>query len=385
MAQTLTFVQRLLDVFPVVQSDLRIQMVFTVAPHAFGEGVPQFLHARGIPVLPWEEAVRSDFDLALAAGWEEIDQVRAPVVLLSHGAGQIKVQRVWNGAATEERPPGMLSRDNLTRKGSVVPAAVGLAHRNDLKTLARTCPEAVPVATVLGDPTYDRLVASLPHRGAYRAALGLTEGQKLVVVTATWGQWASFGALDALLPRLLTELPGQTYRVAVLTHPNISAGHGWWQVQTWLSAYHRRGVAVIPPDVDWRPVMASADWVLGDHGSLTTYATLTPAPILMVRFPYDKVHRASPAAGLAKTAPTLFPGHPVEEQLHYAATEYRRKDYAAIAGQISSAPGRFNERLRRLVYRMLGIGQPAYPPVTEPVSVPASLDGWTGKALGDVA
>ncbi|MFI1335771.1 hypothetical protein ACH4U7_37805 [Streptomyces sp. NPDC020845] len=385
VVQTLTFGQRLLDVFSLLEADMRVEVFFTVAPHAFGEGVTRFLQRLGSPVLPWQEAARSEFDLALAAGWEHIDQVRAPLILLSHGAGHIKLQRVWHGTDARERPPGMLGRDNLTRNGKVLPAVLGVAHRDELETLSRSCPEALPVASVVGDPSYDRLLASLPHRDAYRAALGLDEGQKLVVVASTWGASASFGGFDALLPRLLSELPARKYRTAVLTHPNIWAGHGRWQVHAWLSKYRRRGLALVPPEVDWRAVLAAADWVVGDHGSLTSYATLMPVPIVLARFPYAEVHHASPAAALATTAPVLSPGHPLEEQLHYAAAEYRREEYEAAAGRISSEPGRFHQHIRRLMYHRLGIGQPAYQPLTEPAPKPAPLDSWTGWIEGAAA
>ncbi|SEF54346.1 hypothetical protein SAMN05216223_101286 [Actinacidiphila yanglinensis] len=385
IAQTLTYGQRLSDVFSLFDSDMRVQLFFTVAPHAFGEGVTRFLSRLGSPVIPWEEAVRRDFDLALAAGWEHIDQVRAPLVLFSHGAGHIKLQRIWHGAPSQERPPGMLSRDNLTRGGRVVPAAVALAHRDDLATLARNCPEGVPVATVVGDPVYDRLAVSLPRRKAYRDALGLRAGQKLVVVSSTWGQGASFAALDELLPRLLSELPRRAYRVAVLTHPNIWAGHGWWQVAAWLSAYRRRGIALVPPEADWRAVLAAADWVLGDHGSVTSYATLTPAPILLARYPHDRVHHASPAAALARLAPALSSAHPLEAQLRYAAEEYRREEYEGIAARLSSEPGRFNQHIRALVYGLLGIGRPAHRVRPAPVPLPAALDRWTVGAVGEAA
>ncbi|MDW6063790.1 hypothetical protein SAZ11_44765 [Streptomyces sp. FXJ1.4098] len=129
-------------------------------------------------------------------------------------------------------------------------------------------------------------------------------------MASTWGASASFGGFDALLPRLLSELPARKYRTAVLTHPNIWAGHGRWQVHAWLSKYRRRGLALVPPEVDWRAVLAAADWVVGDHGSLTSYATLMPVPIVLARFPYAEVHHASPAAALATTAPVLSPGHP---------------------------------------------------------------------------
>lgn len=385
VAQTLTFGQRLLDVFSLLESDMRVEVFFTVAPHAFSEGVTRFLHRLGSPVLPWQEATSSQFDLALAAGWEHIDQVRAPLILLSHGAGHIKLQRVWHGTAGQERPPGMFGRDNLTQNGRVLPTALGVAHRDELMTLARSCPEALPAATVVGDPSYDRLLVSLPHREAYRRALGLDDEQKLVVIASTWGKSAAFGELDALLPRLLAELSPKAYRTAVLTHPNIWAGHGWWQVRSWLSAYSRRGIALVPPEVDWRALLTASDWVIGDHGSSTSYATLTSAPIVLARFPHAEVHHASPAAALAETAPVLSPGRPLEEQLHYAAREYRSEQYERAASLISSEPGRFHERVRELMYRVLGIGQPAYRPVAHPVPVPPPLDSWTGSADGAVA
>ncbi|BBA97090.1 hypothetical protein RVR_2667 [Actinacidiphila reveromycinica] len=386
VVQTLTYGQRFGDILPLFDSDTRLQLFFTVAPHAaFGEGALRFLRRLGAPVIPWEQAVAREFDLALAAGWEHIEQVRAPIVLFSHGAGQIKLQRVWHGRPGQERPPGMLSRDNLTRDGRVVPAAVALAHHGDLATLARNCPEGVPVATVVGDPVYDRLTASVPRRAAYRDALGLRGEQKLVVVSSTWGQGASFTALDELLPRLLGELPRRRYRVAVLSHPNIWAGHGWWQVQAWLAGYRRRGVALVPPEADWRAYLAAADWVLGDHGSLTSYATVTPAPILLARYPHDRVHHASPAAALARLAPALTTARPLEAQLRYAAQEYRREEYEAVASRLTSEPGRFNQRVRALVYGLLGIGCPAYPVPPEPVRSPSPLARWTADARGEAA
>ncbi|ONK15508.1 hypothetical protein [Streptomyces sp. MP131-18] len=383
VAQTLTFAQRLLDIFPLLESDMRIEVHFTVAPHAFSEGVARFLHRLGSPVLPWREATATEFDLALAAGWEGIDAVRAPLVLLSHGAGHIKLQKSWAGGTVRERPPGMLSRDNLMRGDRLLTAALALAHRDELTTLARDCPEALPVATVVGDPAYDRLLDGIGHRDRYRGALGLNDGRKLVVVASTWGASASFQAFDALLPRLLSELPQDTFRTAVLPHPNIWAAHGWYQIRAWLAAYRRRGIAIIPPEVDWRAVLPAADWVIGDHGSLTSYATLIPVPILLARFPHAEVHHASPAAALAATAPVLSPGSPLEEQLDYARREYRRSAYARIAERISSEPGRFHRNMRSLMYRMLGIGEPACPPLLPPLPAPPPLDTWTHGAGDD--
>ncbi|MBT2387085.1 hypothetical protein [Streptomyces sp. ISL-11] len=376
VVHTVTYGQRLREVFALLEGDLRIQVAFTVAPHALGEGAARFLRELGVAVLPWKSAARTGFDLALAAGSRGIERVRGPLIRLSHGAGHIKLLREDHAPAepAAERPAGMLSRQYLTRGGRVVPAAIALAHERDVAELRRWCPEAVPVAAVVGDPDRDRLAASLPHREAYRRALGVGARQQLVAVTTTWGPSSSFGRFDALLPRLLGELPPDRYRVAVLVHPNVWAGHGDWQIRTWLAGCRARGLTLVPPGTDWRAVLVAADYVIGDHGSLTSYATVTPAPVLVARFPEREVHPASPAAALALAAPALSPLHPLEDQLRYAAAEYRRPEYARVAALLSSEPGRFNRRMRALMYRLLGLGQPAYAPVTEPAAVPPPLE-----------
>lgn len=86
VVHTVTFAQRLREVFGLLEADLRIQVIFTVAPHAFGSGVPQYLRSLGISTVPWEEALRAEFDLALAAGSRGVHELRAPVVRISHGA-----------------------------------------------------------------------------------------------------------------------------------------------------------------------------------------------------------------------------------------------------------------------------------------------------------
>ncbi|MGP4114772.1 hypothetical protein ACTWP5_28180 [Streptomyces sp. 4N509B] len=372
---TLTYAQRLLDdIVPLLESDSRIEVSFAVLPHPFGEGTTHFLHRLGCPVLPWEVAVGSEFDLALAVGRERIGELRAPVVLLSHGAGHNKRRRLPRGERAEL--PGALDRHGglLDADGRVVPAVLGLAHADELAVLAHGCPEALAVAHVVGDPSYDRLAVSLPNREAYRAALGVEPDQTFVVATTTWGQSGAFGRLRALLPRMLGELPRPAYRAAMLAHPNVAGAHGWWQVRGWLSVCRQGDVLLVPqPEVDFRAILCAADVVVGDHGSVTSYATLTDAPILLAAYPWEEVHEGSPAAALAVTALGLTPEKTLVEQVEYARECYRREEYAAVAARISSEPGRFNAHLRRLIYRRLGISEPAYPPVTRPVPLPRAL------------
>ncbi|WP_225858808.1 hypothetical protein [Streptomyces albicerus] len=386
VVHTVTFAQRLREVFELLETDLRIQLVFTVAPHAFGNGVTEFLQNLSITTVPWEEALRSEFDLALAAGSRGLHELRTPVVRISHGAGQIKLLTdVTVLAPGEPRSPGMLSRQHLLHEGRLVPAAIVYAHDRDLEELARSCPEALPVAHVMGDPCVDRITIGRPRRESYRRALGIEDGQQLVVVTSTWGPASTFGQLDSLLPQLLSQLPGDGYRVAMLVHPNVFAGHGIRQVHGWLSCCQGRGIAVVPPEADWQAPLIAADWIIGDHGSLTAYGTLTDATMLLTAGSPREVSACSPAALLSAAAPVVSPVYPLAEQLEYAAELHRPGQYDNVAASLSSAPGQFHRRMRSVIYRMLGLGEPARPPFVAPPSPPPSLTRWEISAGSGVA
>ncbi|MFG3027858.1 hypothetical protein ACGFZJ_04840 [Streptomyces sp. NPDC048253] len=370
VVHTLTYGKRLVEVLSLLEADFRVQVVFTAPPHVFGDEVPRFLEGLGAAVLPWDEAVRMRFDLALAAGPRGVEKISGPVIAMSHGAGYLK-------RLVSVRQPGVagLRRQDLV-PGGRLPAAVAVPHHAELADLERHCPEVLPLAHVVGDPVHDRIAASLPLRARYRRALGLADGEKLVVVVSTWGARSSFGRFEALLPRLAAELPAGRFRSVILVHPNVWSGHGSWQVRAWLARCAEPGTALVPPEADWRSVLIAADWIIGDHGSVTLYGTLTGAPILLAGSPDQEINPASPAATLAVTAPALSPAHPLVGQLQYTAAEYRREEYAAIASRITSEPGRFNRNMRRLMYRLMGLGRPAHEPMTVPLPEPPALDTW---------
>ena len=375
IAHTAVYVQRLLDIFPLLGADFRIQVVFTAPPHAFQDGVEAILRRLGSTVLPWEEAVRLRFDLAIAAGPQGVEQIQAPVIMVPHGANFLK-RMVGPG---DSSAAGLRPAD-LTPTGGEPPSAMVLAHHADRGELARTYPEALPRTTVAGDPTRDRIVASLPERERYRTALGLRSGQRLLAVATTWGPRSFFTRFETLLPWLAAEVD-EDCRIAVLIHTNVWAGHGPWQVRSWLSRCQQRGIHLVPPEEDWRSVLICADWIIGDHGSATLYGTLTQAPILLASSPEREINPSSPAAALAQLAPTLTPICPLREQLAYAAEEYRPEEYRPIASRISSEPGRFSRNIRTLMYRMLGLGQPAYSAATEPLPLPSALADWQDRPV----
>ncbi|MFJ9566598.1 hypothetical protein ACIRQQ_42015 [Streptomyces fuscichromogenes] len=370
VVHTLAYGKRLVDVVSLLEADFRVQVLFTAPPHVFGDEVPRFLQGLGGMVVPWDEAVRMTFDLALAAGPRGVEKISAPLITLPHGAGYLK--RL--GSGPYPGVAGLRRRDLLP--GGRLPAAVVVPHHAELADLERHCPEALPLAHVVGDPVHDRITASLPLRAGYRRALGLSDYEKLVVVVSTWGALSSFGRIEALLPRLIHELPARRFRSVLLVHPNVWSGHGSWQVRSWLARCAGPGIALVPPEADWRGLLIAADWIIGDHGSVTLYGTLTGVPILLASSPEREINLASPAAALATTAPALSPSYPLVDQLHYTATEYHRDQYAAIASRITSEPGRFNRNMRRLMYLLMGLGQPAHEPETAPVPVPPPLSTW---------
>lgn len=369
---TLTAGQRLLDVVRLLEADLRVQVVFTKAPDRANQGVDEFLHSVRGAVVPWRQAVEHEFALALAASYGSIHEVHAPLIVLPHGVGFNKLVRrhgIGRSAAAAGTTYG-LDAQRLMHNGSVVPAAIVLAHDTERVRLARSCPEALPAASVVGDPTYDRLVASLPDRVAYRRALGVAPGRRLVVVTSTWGRNSLFAEGHDLLGRLTAELPADDYQVVAMFHPNVWQMHSDFQIKAWLARSLRQGLALVPKDTDWRGVMVAADLVIGDHGSATVYGAVGGGPVLYAGAVPDDVDPASPATRLAALAPRLDGGAPLLPQLERAMAGHTPDLLRPVVEGITSEGGNFGRNMRRLIYRLLGLSQPPTIPVTDPVPVP---------------
>ncbi|PWV54751.1 hypothetical protein [Nocardiopsis sp. L17-MgMaSL7] len=99
VAHTVTTLTRLLDILPLLESDPRIQIVFTRARTSnFREGVTEFLGDIGAVVAPWEQAMEEEFDLAIAASYgDDLHLIKAPLVVFSHGAGYNKLMKPETG------------------------------------------------------------------------------------------------------------------------------------------------------------------------------------------------------------------------------------------------------------------------------------------------
>jgi hypothetical protein len=371
VAHTVTLGQRLVGILPLFESDRRVQVVFTAVPDPFANGVARLLRRLDGIVIPWEQATRTEFDLALAAGHASLHELHAPVIVMPHGAGRNKLvlRQDGSGSIAASGVYG-LEAQNLVRGGRVVPAAIVLSHRAELAVLSRQCPEALPAAEVIGDPCHDQLAVSRPLRAAYREALGVPEEARLVVTASTWGTKSLFGQLADLHDRMLSELPPDQYRVVALMHPNVWYGQGPRQVRAWLGSAMRRGLALVPPDSEWLGALVASDVVIGDHGSTAVYSAAAGVPVVLGTFPDEDVVPGSAAALLAASAPRLQLDCPIVQQLDEAVTQHRMELSGSVAARITSEPGRFHRNMRRLIYQMLGLSQPSSIPVAIPAGIP---------------
>ncbi|WP_344313418.1 hypothetical protein [Fodinicola feengrottensis] len=257
--------------------------------------------------------------------------------------------------------------------GQVFAAAVGLSHREQLQRLADAVPQAVDVATVIGDPCHDRIAASAEYRSRYRKALGVRPHQRLVLLSSTWWQHSLFGTWPDLFRQVMADLPLDNYRVAAALHPHLWYGHGGWQVHSWLADCQRAGLILVPPQEGWRAALIAADCVIGDHGAVTTYATALDKPILLAAFPVADVAGGSPVDLLGRSAPRLDRTLPLDAQIDRAIDEFRPGQWKDVSDLITSEPGAALVRLRALFYRLMALPEPNHEP---PVRIlPADFPG----------
>ncbi|AXE85984.1 hypothetical protein [Streptomyces sp. Go-475] len=366
--------QRLLDAIRLLEGDIRVQTIFTQAPDVFGNGVSEFLEQLGGLVMPWSQAVQTGFDLALAASHGSLHELQSPVIVLPHGAGHNKITPAGRpGRPAAQRGVYGLSRQRLVRDGAVVPEVIVLAHHEELTRLGRECPEALPAAEVVGDPCFDRIAASLPSRALYRDALGAKAGQRLVLVCSTWGPDSLLGQGWEVLERLVGELPREEFRVVALLHPHVWNAHGDWQVRAWLAGLARSGLTLVSPYGDWTGAVVAADYIVGDHGSVSLYGAMTGVPVLMAGRADAEVDPGSPLAELMSFAPRLRENRSLRAQLKRASAAWRSQRYERVAARISSEPGQFSRKMRALLYRKLRLRAPRARTTTEPARLPLTV------------
>ncbi|MEU3660633.1 hypothetical protein AB0E77_12880, partial [Streptomyces sp. NPDC032940] len=277
------------------------------------------------------------------------------------------------GAGSRE-PTFGLSPEWLLADGKPFVDGLVLSHPEQVERLRRVCPEALEASVVAGDPCFDRMLAARDHRARFRRALGVRDGQRLVVLSSTWNPEGLFGSADrdllpSLLPRLAAELPADEYRVAAVLHPNIWYGHGPGQIRAWLDEACRRGLALVDPLRDWRQAILAADAVVGDFGSVSYYAAALDVPVLVAADGHAKLDPATPLASFVRQAPRLDPHRSLPGQVERLLAAARPQ--ADTADGVTSVPGAAATLLRRHFYRLLHLPEPPTPALLERLPLPA--------------
>jgi hypothetical protein len=359
VVHTVTAGTRLGDVVPLLEADLRVQVVYTHAPSALiSAGSREFLGRLDGVVLPWRQATQTRFNLALAASDGLLEWVHAPVVTFRHGVAYNKYPARWDGYGPRARREAAGPEPaRLVCHGRMIASAIVLPTRSRVDRLRRSCPEAAQVAVVAGDPCYDRLVASLPSRDDYRRALGVGD-RKLVAVSSTWGPGSLLCRVPGLLAELVRQLPSEAYQVAAIVHPGVWYWHGPRQVLAWYGDCIRRGLVLVPPEEGWRGVLAAADVVVGDHGSVTCYAAAAGIPVLLASFPAAEIDPGSPVSHLGKMAPRLRPDRPYAAQIGHAASAWRPERHSVIQALVTDIPGQSAREIQLLMYRLMRLEAP---------------------------
>jgi len=117
---------------------------------------------------------------------------------------------------------------------------------------------------------------------------------------------------------------------------------------------------------DWMSTLIAADLVVCDQGSVGVYAAAAGVPVVLAQFAGDDIAPGSASALLAASVPQLRKDRPLAEQFASALAGLSASE--AVGARITSEPGGFHRNMRRLMYRMLGLTQPA----TVPAAVPAA-------------
>ncbi|AUI60174.1 hypothetical protein B1H26_39895 [Amycolatopsis sp. BJA-103] len=359
---------RLLSLLQVLREDVP-EIRFTIEPGSvFDQGLSHHIESRGYEVLAWQEATASSFDVILAAhaSWQ-LASLRGYLVVCPHGAGY---NRLVPGSTGSDTVATGLVRSQLTHDGEVIPDLIYVSHAEQIDRLRESVPEAAERAVVLGDPVFDRIADSEVLRSRFRRQLNVTETQKLVVVSSTWGRYGTLGTREDLIPKLLAQLPVHEYRLLVILHPNVWAGHSAGEVKLYLQDYCDSGLMYVPPHTPWEAGVVAADILLGDHGSVTYYGAALGRPYLLVADGRAELDPVSPPALLSGESAYLDLGQDLLPQIERNLAPPDPAEVTAVAAAMFQEQDRSWEILRNGIMRAAGRPVPRRAPRVVPVGDP---------------
>lgn len=365
-ARTVTSLVRVLDVVPeIVHDDARVTVVFAYDPtSAFNNGVLDLLRTSGCRTLPWSQLSEISPDLLVSASENiSVPAGEYPVLVLPHGVGFHKFVPDSSGAGT--RLSGLVPQDLLTARR----AWLAVSHPDQAAQLSAAHPGTAGRTVLVGDPCLDRLRASARWRERYRSALGLLPGQRLVLISSTWGSESLIGTRPGLPTELLAQLPTDEFRVALVLHPNVWSAHGAWQVRVMQQSALESGLIVIDPTDGWQQALVASDVVIGDHGSVTLYGAAVDRPVLLAAFGAEAVPGTAGYA-LRSTASWLVAGRSLREQLEDTLSRHHSDRFADVTARAFAEPDAALSLLRDLVYDLIGLPAQKHLPPRSPRAFP---------------
>jgi hypothetical protein len=375
VVHSMTAMQRLLDISLLFERDVRIQTIYTRAPGVFATTeIDDLLRTLGALMTPWEQAVRMRFDVVLASGYTDLHRLNAPIVVVPHGVSYNKfVPGILDDSESDgvvDRPIYGLNARQLMKHDRVVPSVIGLGHVDDLQVLKESCPQASSKGVVLGDPCFDRICGSMGLREGYRDRIGLRSSQKLLVLTSSWGSESLLGSAMDIVDRTIAAAWSHGHIVALMLHPSVWSGHGTRQIKSWFHRYRGGGLLLLEPDQDWRALLISADWVVGDHGSMVLYALAAGRSVMLIDSPLDLVVGGSAVELVREIVPTIRLNNRMVEQLEGSADVVDDYWRTRIVDRITSEPGGSARLMRETIYRYLELEEPPEPAEWDPVPQP---------------
>ncbi|MFJ7083921.1 translation initiation factor 2 [Streptomyces griseus] len=346
---------RLLDVLPALAGDDRISTCFTLVPGSeFGADALTAVDTAGARIIPWDEARSRTFDLVLVASPKgDLRLLHGHRVLLPHGAGFSKTVR---GEGSPGSASGLDPTYLLSGEGGWA-TVHALAHPHQVDRLRAASPHHGEQAQVVGDPTLERLLASRSLRDRYRAALG-TGARQLVAIASTWGPQSLLRQRPDLPAELAAVLPHDTHQLALVVHPNEWARVGAFELREHLAPALDAGMALVGAHEEWAATLIAADALVTDHGSVALYySAVADRPVIAACDGGDELIAGSPMAQLLGAVPRLGPPQGILRELSaYCPGSGPEAARAAFAEQ-----GHALDRIRQLLYGLLGISAPPMP------------------------
>ena len=169
VVHNVTATTRLLDVLPLIATDQRIQVVFSITgSSAFTDGTEQFLADQGIMPVTWSRLTSLNLDLAISASYGgNLRGLGIPIIVIPHGMGYNKYLAQGNRETGKQgnretgkqgnretgkqgnRETGKqgktvfgLSPEWLVEDGELIPAAVVLVSPGATRSPARREPRS---------------------------------------------------------------------------------------------------------------------------------------------------------------------------------------------------------------------------------------------------